>query len=111
MKHVYVVKVETNDHGWDMGENFFADPNEAVKHMRDYVAYRVKWLREEGYEVKMLKCWHESISGVNLNCGAITFHTWRKDIGTTYYDFRVFSVELWESENEYLENRRHNPRL
>lgn len=101
MKTLYVVKVETNDTGWCQGDNFFTDPLEAVKHMRNYVAYKIMWLREEGYKVELLKCWHESISGVSLNCGAITFKTWREDTGNCFYDYRVFSTELWESEAEY----------
>lgn len=105
MKTIYVVRQEYNDKGWYSGDQLFTSAEEAAKHMRDYVAQLIMQLRNEGYKVDLLHCWRESISGVDLQCGMITFRTYKISEGYGYYDFRVFAHYLWESNEQYRNGR------
>lgn len=105
MKTIYLVKVETNDKGWHSSDQLFTSAEEAMKHMRDYVAQTIMYYRRNGETIHNLKCWRESISGVDLPCGAITFQTTDQTGERWVYDYRVFAAYLWESNEEYRNGR------
>lgn len=100
MKTIYVVSQELNDKGWHSGTQLFESAEECAKHMRDYVAQHIMYLRNEGYKIENLRCSHENISGVDLDCGMITFQT-MKDNRREWWDFRVFAAYLWETNDQY----------
>lgn len=99
MKQIFVVRQEINDIGWITGDNFFTDIEDAVKHMRDAVAYRIRWMREDGYQISLL---HHDVSRDSPSCifDMITFRSYHEDYGYEYYDFRVFGMTLWEDIEE-----------
>lgn len=107
MKTIYVVKRETNDKGWHSGDQLFESAEEAVKHLRDYAAQLIMWLRKEGYTVDLLHCWKDSVIGAEARepSQTVTFRTFKKGEGYGYYDFRVFASYLWESNDEYRKGR------
>lgn len=96
MKELYVVSQEWCDKGWNHGDQVFVSAIECMKHMRDYVAQHIMYLRNNGYKVDLLHCWKNN----GLPCGCITFRT-TKDFKYEYWEFRVTTFYLWESNEEY----------
>ena len=107
MRTIYVVRQDINDKGWHSGDQLFESAEEAVKHMRDYVANLIVDLRNGGYKVDLLKCWKDSVIGAleHTPSQTITFRTYKLGYGYGYYDFRVFAHYLWKDNTEYRNGR------
>ena len=103
-KEIYCVCQEVNDKGWQKGDNFFANHEDAVKHMRNYVAHvvynymKATYYQELGYKVDSLKVWSDTVihSPQRLPSQSITFRVFDGE-NYNYWDVRVFAVSLFDA--------------
>lgn len=95
MREIYVVSQEWCDKGWHYGDQLFTDRAECVKHLRDYVAQTIMYLRKQGYTID---CFHK------YSDNSIYFRA-MKDFEFEYWDFRVSTMYLWETNEQYRNGR------
>lgn len=102
MKEIYVVKMEWNDKGWNTGDNFFTNFQDAIQHMRKCVAAQIMYLRRRGAKISHFHVWKDRVmSNIDrLDSQTITFCATNKDYTKEFYDYRVWAVRLWDNLDE-----------
>lgn len=92
-KEIYQMISECNDRGWVQGNKFMETPEEALKMMRDYVAYKIRYERSQGVKVSNLHVWKDNVMNTvdNIPSQSITFKA-----GDNFWDFRISACEVWD---------------
>lgn len=95
-QRVYFIRCEVNDHGWNTGYHHFARLEDAIKLMRNHVAWQILRAREDHKKV-FLKVFGDSVMGdVSKNPQRSQNIFVRIDNET--FEYRVWSEELHYSE-------------
>lgn len=101
---IYSVKYEANDKGWRDGNNFFANADDAVKHMRRYIANMLFIARENGLKISYLTVFDDVAmeSKEAQKTQTIEFGIKYSDGHIDRYDFRVWAAPLHKSEMPFI---------
>lgn len=95
-KRIYFIRCEVNDHGWHTGGHHFARLEDAIKLMRNHVAWRIWHARENGKKV-FLKIFSDSVMG-DMSKNPQRSQTIFIRIGEDTFEYRVWTEELHYSE-------------
>lgn len=95
-QRVYFIRCEVNDHGWQNGFHHFARLEDAIKLMRNHVAWRIWHARENGKKV-FLKIFSDSVMG-DMSKNPQRSQTIFIRIGEDTFVYRVWTEELHYSE-------------
>ena len=95
-QRVYFIRCEVNDHGWHTGGHHFARLEDAIKLMRNHVAWRIWHARENGKKV-FLKIFSDSVMG-DMSKNPQRSQTIFIRIGEDTFEYRVWTEELHYSE-------------
>lgn len=91
MKKIFTIMYEVDDKGWLSGHHAFEKVEDAVQHMRDYVANFIMYRRAEGKKVTRLFVWRDRV----MNCASVTdSQTISFMVDGVPYEFRVWSLNL-----------------
>ena len=90
-REIYQMVSECNDKGWVQGNKFMETPEEALKMMRDWVAYQIWLARRKGIKVTNLHVWEDTVLHT-LN--VIPSQSVTLTIGDDYWEFRVSACLL-----------------
>lgn len=99
-KTIYFVQSECNDNGWHSGFNYFEKKEDAVKLMRNYVARQIWNERAEGNKIEHFHVLRDSVMGKAHHEDSIniTFKVTNKEFETFFWEYRVWSAELYDHE-------------
>ena len=103
-KEIYNVCVERNDKGWEIGEIYFKHPEDAIKHMRKFVANLICDKRRKNCKIELLRIFKDSSMNSILPKVPVTqtidVRIKQKDGSVDFYEFRVWATTVYGT-NEY----------
>lgn len=109
MTEIYKVQYEVNDRGWNAGDICFTEAEDAVKHMRKFVAHEIMAARLEGCKVEYLCVFKdtamESMKVVRPATQTISFRITKPNGESSHYEYRVWAAPLYDK-NEYNVEKR-----
>ena len=95
-KRIYFVKCEVNDKGWISGYHHFTKLDDAIKLMRNHVAWQLGHARREGKKI-FIKTFSDSVMG-DVSKNPQRSQTIFVRIDEDTFEYRVWSEELNYSE-------------
>lgn len=110
MTEIYRVQYEVNDRGWQYGDVYFTEADDAVKHMRKFVAHEIMAARAEGCKVEYLCIFRDTVmdssKAVHPLSQTINFKVTDKYGNATFYEYRVWATSLYDK-GEYWEGKKN----
>lgn len=95
-KRIYFIRCEVNDHGWVNGFHHFVKLEDAIKLMRNHVAWQLGHARREGKKI-FIKTFSDSVMG-DVSKNPQRSQTIFVRIDEDTFEYRVWSEELHYSE-------------
>lgn len=95
-QRVYFVSCEVNDHGWHTGYHHFTKLEDAIKLMRNHVAWKIWRARGEKKKV-FLKVFRDSVMG-DVSRNPEESQTIFVRVGKDTFEHRVWCADLHYSE-------------
>lgn len=86
---IYNIQYEVNDGGWIPCPYFYTSAEDAVKEMRNIVAYKIKSDRKN---TKFFKVWRDTPTWHTAN--KVESQTINFKLNQDFYEFRVFAYKL-----------------
>ena len=109
MKEIYRVQYEVNDGGWLFGDVCFSYANDAVKHMRKYIAHEIMAARADGCKVQYLCVFRDTAMNSNKDVHpltqTITYKVTDRFGKETYYEYRIWASLLYDKDEYKVDNR------